>query len=268
MAAWCADRGMTDYVYAPKDDPKHRERWRDPYDADELAGFERFAAEAKPGLGLRDLARPQHGVRRVRRPSCPRREGRPGGGGRSRARGPRPRRHPLRRRSPGRGARPCHDVVGRSPGGARRPRPRPDGVRGHPAVAPARGARPGRAVERADRLDRSCRRQRHHHRRRCRGPRRLARGTPPTALGQLSRQRRGDGRPPVRRAAAGPRARAGRRVQWLPGQPDGAGARLAAPAGVDRRLPARRRSGAGLARHRRRPGVAQLCVRLRHGRSA
>ena len=28
---------MTDYLYAPKDDPLHRERWREPYDADVLA---------------------------------------------------------------------------------------------------------------------------------------------------------------------------------------------------------------------------------------
>jgi hypothetical protein len=52
VAAWCADRGMTDYVYAPKDDPKHRERWRDPYDAAELAGFERFAADGRLRLGF------------------------------------------------------------------------------------------------------------------------------------------------------------------------------------------------------------------------
>src|SRR3954452_7754061 len=42
---------MGTYVYAPKDDPKHRDRWADPYDADELAAFERFAAE-----GALDLA--------------------------------------------------------------------------------------------------------------------------------------------------------------------------------------------------------------------
>jgi hyaluronoglucosaminidase len=52
VAAWCAGRGMRDYVYAPKDDPKHRERWRDPYDADELAGFERFAAHGALALGF------------------------------------------------------------------------------------------------------------------------------------------------------------------------------------------------------------------------
>ncbi|HEX9259094.1 MAG TPA: beta-N-acetylglucosaminidase domain-containing protein, partial [Acidimicrobiales bacterium] len=34
---WCAERGMGAYVWAPKDDPKHRDAWRDLYDADELA---------------------------------------------------------------------------------------------------------------------------------------------------------------------------------------------------------------------------------------
>lgn len=43
---------MADYVYAPKDDPKHRDRWMEPYDADELAGFERFAAEGRLRLGF------------------------------------------------------------------------------------------------------------------------------------------------------------------------------------------------------------------------
>lgn len=52
VAAWCAARGMRDYVYAPKDDPKHRERWREPYDADELAGFERFAEAGALRLGF------------------------------------------------------------------------------------------------------------------------------------------------------------------------------------------------------------------------
>ena len=39
-----ARRGMNAYVYAPKDDPKHRERWRDPYDAAELREFAALAA--------------------------------------------------------------------------------------------------------------------------------------------------------------------------------------------------------------------------------
>jgi hyaluronoglucosaminidase len=52
VASWCGERGLTDYVYAPKDDPKHRERWRDPYDAAELAGFEAFAGEGGLALGF------------------------------------------------------------------------------------------------------------------------------------------------------------------------------------------------------------------------
>jgi hypothetical protein len=43
---------MRDYVYAPKDDPKHRHEWRASYDADELAGFERFAADGALTLGF------------------------------------------------------------------------------------------------------------------------------------------------------------------------------------------------------------------------
>ena len=41
-----ADRGMNAYVYAPKSDPKHRERWRDTYDADELDQFRELAERA------------------------------------------------------------------------------------------------------------------------------------------------------------------------------------------------------------------------------
>jgi hyaluronoglucosaminidase len=52
VAAWCAARGMRDYVYAPKDDPKHRHDWREPYDGDELAGFERFAVDGALALGF------------------------------------------------------------------------------------------------------------------------------------------------------------------------------------------------------------------------
>ena len=52
VAAGCGARGMADYVYAPKDDPKHRDAWRDPYDRAELAGFERFAMAGSLGLGF------------------------------------------------------------------------------------------------------------------------------------------------------------------------------------------------------------------------
>jgi len=52
VAAWCAARGMRDYVYAPKDDPKHRHEWRAPYTSSELSGFERFAADGALTLGF------------------------------------------------------------------------------------------------------------------------------------------------------------------------------------------------------------------------
>lgn len=52
LAAWCAGLGLRDYVYAPKDDPKHRERWREPYDAADLAGFEAFATDGALRLGF------------------------------------------------------------------------------------------------------------------------------------------------------------------------------------------------------------------------
>jgi hypothetical protein len=46
VMATCAGWGMTDYVYAPKDDPKHRHDWRVPYDDAEL---DEFAVLAKAG---------------------------------------------------------------------------------------------------------------------------------------------------------------------------------------------------------------------------
>ncbi|MBY0273894.1 beta-N-acetylglucosaminidase domain-containing protein [Candidatus Binatia bacterium] len=39
--------GFDCYVYAPKDDPRHREHWRDPYAADELSRFRELAGEAE-----------------------------------------------------------------------------------------------------------------------------------------------------------------------------------------------------------------------------
>jgi hypothetical protein len=47
----CAARGMTHYVYAPKDDPKQRHEWRVPYTEDELAQFRRIATEGGLTLG-------------------------------------------------------------------------------------------------------------------------------------------------------------------------------------------------------------------------
>lgn len=52
LGRWCADRGMTHYVYAPKDDPLHRERWREPYPDETLAAFARFADEGGVGLAF------------------------------------------------------------------------------------------------------------------------------------------------------------------------------------------------------------------------
>jgi hyaluronoglucosaminidase len=52
VIGFCAARGMTHYLYAPKDDPKHRDRWRDPYDDDELAGFERLVTESPDGFEI------------------------------------------------------------------------------------------------------------------------------------------------------------------------------------------------------------------------
>jgi hyaluronoglucosaminidase len=42
--AFLAERGMNAYVYAPKDDPRHRTRWREPYDETEAARFRELAA--------------------------------------------------------------------------------------------------------------------------------------------------------------------------------------------------------------------------------
>ncbi|HYU39135.1 MAG TPA: protein O-GlcNAcase [Acidimicrobiia bacterium] len=47
-----AERGMNAYLYAPKSDPKHRDRWRDAYDAHELARFAELA-EHTNRLGVR-----------------------------------------------------------------------------------------------------------------------------------------------------------------------------------------------------------------------
>lgn len=56
----CHGWGLTDYVYAPKDDPKHRTEWRTPYDDAELddlaalakAGTLRLGFGISPGLSI------------------------------------------------------------------------------------------------------------------------------------------------------------------------------------------------------------------------
>jgi len=52
VARWCAERGMDHYVYAPKDDPLHRHRWREPYPADELDAFARLRADGGLAVGF------------------------------------------------------------------------------------------------------------------------------------------------------------------------------------------------------------------------
>lgn len=47
-----AAEGLADYIYAPKDDPKHRELWRVLYDTVELAAFARFAERPHGRLGF------------------------------------------------------------------------------------------------------------------------------------------------------------------------------------------------------------------------
>ena len=44
--SFLAPRGLNAYVYAPKDDAKHRSEWRVPYDEQELAEFRELAAHA------------------------------------------------------------------------------------------------------------------------------------------------------------------------------------------------------------------------------
>jgi hypothetical protein len=51
VSRFCAARGMTHYVYAPKDDPKQRHDWRVPYTDAELDQFRRVASEGGLVLG-------------------------------------------------------------------------------------------------------------------------------------------------------------------------------------------------------------------------
>lgn len=47
ILAFCGKHGLNAYVYAPKDDPYHRERWREPYPRAELDDLARLVAAAK-----------------------------------------------------------------------------------------------------------------------------------------------------------------------------------------------------------------------------
>ena len=47
MLHFLGEHGMNLYVYAPKDDPYHREKWREPYPPQEMLALKRLAAEAR-----------------------------------------------------------------------------------------------------------------------------------------------------------------------------------------------------------------------------
>lgn len=44
---FCRKNNLNSYIYAPKDDPYHREQWRKPYPADKLAELKQLVAVAK-----------------------------------------------------------------------------------------------------------------------------------------------------------------------------------------------------------------------------
>jgi hyaluronoglucosaminidase len=52
IATALAAAGMDTYVYAPKDDPLHRERWRDPYPDHDLEHFATFAGDGTLQLSI------------------------------------------------------------------------------------------------------------------------------------------------------------------------------------------------------------------------
>lgn len=47
LIGFCAGEGLNMWVHAPKDDPYHREKWREPYPDDELARIGELVAETK-----------------------------------------------------------------------------------------------------------------------------------------------------------------------------------------------------------------------------
>ena len=51
VVSFCAERGMNAYVYAPKDDPKHRVQWREPYSSEEIEHFRALARHCR-SLGV------------------------------------------------------------------------------------------------------------------------------------------------------------------------------------------------------------------------
>src|ERR1044071_8391518 len=47
LFAWMRDWGLNTYLYAPKDDPKHRVRWREPYHGGEAEELRRLISQAQ-----------------------------------------------------------------------------------------------------------------------------------------------------------------------------------------------------------------------------
>ena len=47
IIGFCRQNNFNSYVYAPKDDPYHRDKWREPYPADKLAELRQLVAVAK-----------------------------------------------------------------------------------------------------------------------------------------------------------------------------------------------------------------------------
>jgi hyaluronoglucosaminidase len=44
---WCGPRGANVFAYAPKDDPKHRAKWREPYDSVEMGRFQELVDKGR-----------------------------------------------------------------------------------------------------------------------------------------------------------------------------------------------------------------------------
>jgi len=51
VARHLGEHGMTHYVWAPKDEPRHRSRWAEPHDVADLAGFEALVDDGHATLG-------------------------------------------------------------------------------------------------------------------------------------------------------------------------------------------------------------------------
>jgi len=64
MIEFMGEHGLTHYYYAPKDDPLHRELWREPYTGEALERFrELMGAAAQSGVQLVFAISPGHSIR-------------------------------------------------------------------------------------------------------------------------------------------------------------------------------------------------------------